>query len=269
MQIGVIGSCGIVGSALTFGFKKLGHKVYEYDIKLNRSHLNFSSVINNSEIIYICVPTPSNEDGSCDTSIIKLILLDLEKYKYKGYIVIKSTVPPGFTEKQINLFYNEKICFVPEFLRERCATTDFVENQKLLAIGTEKPEVFEIVKKCHGNYPKHVVQLTPTQAELLKYYHNTINAARVVIANEFYDLCSKLNENYTEVKNALLFSTDLPDQYLDVNENMRGYSSICFNKDLPALYKTADALNVKLPLLKTIKSSNDRYKKTPFGNTRE
>jgi UDP-glucose 6-dehydrogenase len=64
------------------------------------------------------------------------------------------------------------ICFVPEFLRERCAITDFTENHDLLAIGTESLDVFKKIKESHGNYPKNYSMMHPTEAEILKYYSN-------------------------------------------------------------------------------------------------
>ena len=72
MKIGIVG-LGVIGSACKFGFEKLGHEVLEHDIVLNTK----LSDILESSIIYICVPTPSKKDGSCDTSIVEKVILDL------------------------------------------------------------------------------------------------------------------------------------------------------------------------------------------------
>ena len=72
MNIGIVG-LGIIGSACKFGFEKLGHKVLGHDLILNTKLIDLI----NCEIIYICVPTPSKEDGSCDTSIVEQVVLNL------------------------------------------------------------------------------------------------------------------------------------------------------------------------------------------------
>ena len=72
-------------------------------------------------------------------------------------------------------------------------------------------------------------RLSPTQAELLKYLHNTFNALRVVFSNEFYEICRAMDADYKGVKNGLLKTSDIPEIYLDVYDNVRGYISICWN----------------------------------------
>jgi len=263
MIVGVIG-LGIVGHATSFGFKKLGHKVLEHDIKFNT---RISDVLH-SEIAFICVPTPSHESGRCDTSIVESVVQELIDLKYKGIIAIRSTVIPGTTQRLQKQYPKATFCFIPEFLRERCAVSDFVENNNLLAIGTESTEIYNMVKNSFGHYPKNHAMMSPTEAELLKYYHNTFSALRVVFANEFFEICQQLGANYTKVKNGLIRSAQLPDIYLDVNHHMRGYSSICWNKDIPAICQLAKALELDLPLLSTIEPANDRFQKTPFEGTR-
>ena len=265
MNIGIIG-CGIVGGACKFGFQKLGHRTIIHDIALKTKIENILSC----NVVFVSVPTPKKEDGSCDTTIVESVVKELDTISYSGVVALKSTVTPGTTQKLQKTYQNfSDICFVPEFLRERCAITDFVENHKLLAVGTDKPETFDLVKECHGDYPQNILQLTVTQAELLKYYHNTFNALRVVFANEFYEICDALDEDYNNIKKALLKTSNLPDIYLDVNPNMRGYSSICWNKDVPALIELSQKLNTNTPLLDTIPVANNNFKKTPFKGTRE
>ena len=83
-----------------------------------------------AEIVFVCVPTPQAADGSCDTSIIESVIQELNLYDYKGVVAIRSTVVPGFTQRMIETYKNLTICFVPEFLRERCAADDFINNHK-------------------------------------------------------------------------------------------------------------------------------------------
>ncbi len=263
MLIGIVG-LGIVGQASKFGFEKLGHTVLGHDIKLNTNLFDVLS----SEVTFISVPTPCHADGSCDTSIVEAVVGELASLHYEGLIAIRSTVTPGTTARLAKQ-HKRQLCFVPEFLRERCAISDFVENNNLLAVGTQQRSQYITIKECFGHYPKSHVQLTTTEAELLKYYHNAFGALRVVFANEFYEICQQAGANYTKIKNALLQSAKLPDIYLDVNDNIRGYSSICWHKDIPALCQLAKQLGLDLPLIFGIKPANDKFKKTPFEGTRE
>lgn len=263
MKIGIVG-LGVIGSACKFGFEKLGYEILPHDIVLDTK---LSDLIE-SEIIYICVPTPSNEDGSCNTSIVEQTIMDLKHLNYQGVIAIKSTVKPTTTQKLIDQT-KLKICFVPEFLRERCAITDFTENHDLLAIGTDSKEIFELVKECHGHYPKNTVQLKPTEAELLKYYSNTYNALKIVFANEMYEICQKLGINYGNVKNAFVKRETTKDIYLDVNKNFRGYAGMCLPKDTKALDSLIKELGLDLKLFETINNENDKFTKTVFEGMRK
>lgn len=262
MNIGVVG-LGIIGSACKFGFEKIGHNVLSHDIVLNTK---LSDLIN-CEIIYVCVPTPSNEDGSCNTNIVEQVINDLKQLEYTGVIAIKSTVKPTTTQKLIDQT-GLQICFVPEFLRERCAITDFTENHNLLAIGTHSEYVFNLVKKCHGHYPKHITKLHPTEAEMLKYYSNVYNAMKITFANEIYEICNKLDIDYNAIKNSFVKRETTKDIYLDVNDNFRGYAGMCLPKDTKALDTFTKELGLDLKLFETIDKENDKFTKTVFKGMR-
>ncbi len=260
-----------MGSATSFGMKKLGHRVIDHDIKLGTD----IRTVSECDLVFICLPTPCNEDGTCDTKLVQSeARYILQRYR-DPVVCIKSTIAPGTTENLIRDLRTtipnpqERLCFVPEFLRERQNIGDFIENHKLLAVGTTVKFVYDLVVAAHGDYPKATMQLTPTQAELLKYFHNTINALRISLANEYYDLCESLQQEYTPVKRALLKTTGLPDQYMDVCPSIRSWSSVCFNKDIPALVSLAKSLRLELPLLYNLEASNNRHEKTPFAGTRE
>ena len=99
MKIGIIG-LGVVGSANKYGFEKVGHEVLVHDIKLKTNINN----IKDSKIVFLCVPTPSNKNGSCNTSLVEKTLSDLDKINYEGIICIRSSTEPGFTEKAIKKY---------------------------------------------------------------------------------------------------------------------------------------------------------------------
>ena len=160
------------------------------------------------------------------------------------------------------------ICFVPEFLRERCSISDFTENHDLLAVGTTSQTVYEVIKQCHGNYPKNYAHLSPTEAELLKYYSNVINALKVVFANEMYEICKKVGADYTKIKENFIKRGTTKDLYLDVNDNFRGYAGMCLPKDTRALDSFVKELGLDLKLFETMESENDKFKKTVFDGMR-
>jgi nucleotide sugar dehydrogenase len=262
MKIGIIG-LGVIGAACKYGFEKLGHTIITHDIKFNTS---INSVLD-TDICYICVPTPSDENGSCDVSIVESVVFELNDLNYKGVVAIKSTVKPTTTQSLINNT-NLKICFVPEFLRERSATYDFVDNHDLLAVGTDSKEIYELIKKCHGNYPKTTEMLTPTEAEMLKYYSNTYNAAKIIFANEMYEICEKLNINYKKIKDTFVKRGTTIDSYLEVNENFRGYAGVCLPKDTKALDSFIKELGLDLKFFEVLDSENKKFKKTVFTGMR-
>jgi nucleotide sugar dehydrogenase len=252
MKIGIVG-LGAVGTANKHGFEYLGHNVIGHDIRLDTT---INDVLD-TEITFLCVPTPQADDGSCDTSIIESVIKELNLYNYKGIVAIRSTVVPGFTQRMIDTYKNLTICFVPEFLRERCAADDFINNHKLLAIGTHDIWVYRKLVKAHGNLPENTEHLTPNEAEVLKYYNNVYAALRVTFANVMYEICDKLDCDYTTIKNAYIKTGKAVDMYLDVNPSLRGYGGMCLPKDTQAIASLISELGLDLELIKSIHTDNN------------
>lgn len=263
MQIGIIG-LGVVGSACKAGFERCGYNVVTHDIKLDTT----LSELMDTEIVYICVPTPSADDNSCDTSIVESVIEELQNLEYMGIIAIKSTVPPGFTQSMIDL-YNDNIVFVPEFLKERSAEYDFIFNQKILVVGTENINNYYVVVRSHGDMPKQSSQVRPGEAELIKYYHNTFNAARVVFANVLYEISHSLGMDYSVVKRLFLVTSNMPDEYLDVSDILRGYGGVCLTKDVLAMQKFCDDHNLPYSLFENIHLENEKFQTTIFDGMRD
>jgi len=226
MRIAIVGAAGIVGSAISDGFERLGHEVQRIDPKLKTNVKDIGS----PNIVFVCVPSPQNNDGSCDTSIVESVVDELYNIHYTGIVAIKSTVTPGTTERLIKKYkgeYGPTLAFVPEFLRERSAFADFTENHDVCVVGTDDAGVFEDIKEAHGRYPKTFIRVSPTEAELVKYFNNVYCAAKVIFANGFYDVCKALGANYNNVKGAITQRDIVEDSYLDCNENFRGYAGPC------------------------------------------
>ena len=263
MNVGVIG-VGVVGGACKFGFELLGHNVSVHDIA-------FDTTINDvldTAAVFICVPSPRADDGSCDVSIVEQVISDLKERDYKGILAIKSTVVPGTTER-LREETGLNICFVPEFLRERCAETDFTENHDLCIVGTGSYEVFNLVKDSHGKYPKEVRMVTPTEAELCKYFNNTFNSTLITFANSFFEICESLNTNYTTIKDCMVTIDHIPDKYLDCNKSFRGFGGMCLPKDTKALNNLCESNDLPVTFFKMLLDENDKYKTTVYKGMRK
>jgi len=260
MKIGIIG-LGVVGSACRAGFERLGYTVSVHDIALGTT---VESVMD-TEIVYVCVPTPSNPDGSCNTDIVVSVVESLADYS--GVIAIKSTVSPGTTQQLIDQF-GDHIVFVPEFLKERSAEYDFVFDHRLLLVGTENVNHYYLVQRSHGSLPQQTQRVSPTEAEFVKYYHNSFNALRVVFANVFYEMTTSMAANYDTVKQAALSAGNVPDEYLDVKPELRGYAGACLPKDVLALQHFCDSNNLAFELFDAMHRENEKFKKTVYKGMR-
>ena len=128
-MVGIIGQ-GFVGNAVYQKFKNY-FDVHTFDLDPSKANTSYEKVVENN-IIFICLPTPMNPDGSCNTSIVEGEIEKLDKLG-KYTIVVKSTIIPG-TTKAWNQKYQSDIIFNPEFLTEKNAVRDF-ENQKHIVLG--------------------------------------------------------------------------------------------------------------------------------------
>lgn len=263
MKIGIIG-LGVVGLAIKKGFEDLNHQIFVHDIKLNSQLKD----ILDTELVFISVPTNSNENGSIDMSIVDQVINDLDLMKYSGLICLKSTSEPGSSKKYIQKYSNLKICFVPEFLRERCAYEDFTKNHDLLLVGTNNKNYYNIVLTAHGKFPKEKSMCDPTEAELVKYFSNSYNATRVIFANYFYEISKKLDVNYENILANYLKRTHNPGDYLGCNKDLRGYGGVCLPKDTRAINFFAKKLEIDLKLMESIIEDNSKIKTTVFKGMR-
>lgn len=259
MNIGIVG-VGNVGSAVKYGFEtKRGHNVFVHDKKLENTSLK--NVFENSEIIFICVSTPSRADGSCDISNVESICTEInsmaEKEGKKKDVVIKSTVEPGTTDYFAKKLSHIRFAMNPEFLLERAAIHDFC-HQDICIIGTKYDDLYEKIVKAHGNLAEEYIKTTPVNAEVSKYFCNVFNSTRIIFANLFYEVASKLGADYNECKEIAVKRHNMIDAYLDCNEKLRGFSGACLPKDTKAMYALCSKLGINYNFLKGILADNER-----------
>lgn len=262
MRIGIVG-LGVVGSACKFGFELIGHTVSYHDTKDGTSITD----VKNTDICFICVPTPSNpETGQCDTSIVESVVNELSDIRYTGIVCIKSTVEPGTTESLSKKYTHLRMAMVPEFLRERCAITDFTENHDLLVIGTNSHIDFKFIKEAHGDLPQEVVQLSPNEAELVKYFNNCYNATLITFANAFSEACKIMGVNYSNVMNCVSKREHISKKYLQCNDSFKGFGGMCLPKDMRAVAHICKDSNVSF--FSDILDQNNKFKITVLEGMR-
>jgi hypothetical protein len=171
MRIGSIGR-GMVGEAIFQGFLSLGNEMTFYDPRFSESKMED---VLGSDIVIIAVPTLPNEKNECDLTILLKVLDDLQNLNYNGVICIKSTITPGTTQKMIEKYENDKICFCPEFLKERCAYKDFMEENPICIVGTTNQVAFDTIKEILKKGQGFLLQVKGNQKSLLKSCQITAN----------------------------------------------------------------------------------------------
>lgn len=263
--IGFIG-LGMVGKAIYDVLSETYNTCF-YDIKIDSSKIQD---VLKSDIIFIAVPTIPDENNKCDLSILNNILDKLTLLNYQGIICIKSTITPETTINYINKYENNKICFCPEFLKERCAYDDFKYNNKICIVGTINNDVFEIIKKIHLNICSEFRMVHPTEAELTKYFQNVFNTNRILFANAFYEVCKYNNINYNNIIDNLVVRNEIDEKYMRCNETLRGPSGPCLVKDTLAFNEYVNSIHLEnIPtIFKTLVNDMKIYPKTVIKGTR-
>jgi UDPglucose 6-dehydrogenase len=253
--IGVVGH-GFVGHALHEGMKHaLTVKVYDKFRPLPPDAggvFSMKELAQMAEVIFVCVPTPMREDGSCDTSIVTGVVREIDSFNLKNVVVIKSTVPPGTTE----MLHREckgltGVVFNPEFLTEANYIEDF-KNQNRIILGCSDDLPKTIVKRVYQRaFPKvPTVKTHPAIAEMVKYTTNTFLATKVAFANEIKQVCDALSIDYDKVIEYARFDERLGSSHWAVPgpDGKFGFGGSCFPKDINSLIFRARELGV-LPLV--------------------
>ena len=137
MTIGIVGQ-GYVGTAIKLGFQD-HYKVVTYDkFDLGKStHSKISDIVEEAKVIFVCVPTPMRQDGTCYTGIVEEVIREINETANEHIIVIKSTVPPGTTDRINKEYTRSTTIFNPEFLTEENFLEDF-KNQKRIILGGDR-----------------------------------------------------------------------------------------------------------------------------------
>tara|TARA_X000000368_G_C23050346_1_gene721094 strand:+ start:2602 stop:3423 length:822 start_codon:yes stop_codon:yes gene_type:complete len=259
MKIGVIGQ-GFVGNAVYQKFKKF-YDILTFDKNLILGNSNIDDIKKNCKIIFVCVPTPMNSDGSCDTSIVESVIKDFSNID-DLIIINKSTVTPGTTATLNDKYKKLNIVFNPEFLTERNAVEDYNQQERII-LGGPRPATSKLKSVFSKVFPEsHIIKTGSTHAEMIKYFTNCFLASKVAFANEMYQLCTKLDLDYDKIVEYVLHDSRIGKTHLNVpgHDGDFGYGGHCFPKDLSAILYLSDLLATNNLLLKSIVNSNDKVR---------
>ena len=260
MNLGIIGR-GFVGSAVANGFDKDCDQII-VDPKYTDNTIE--DVID-CKLVFVCVPTPVSEDGSCDTTIANDVLTELNRLQYKGVVVIKSTIIPDYLH-EFKKEFELKIVYNPEFLTEANANEDF-KNPPFQVFGGKWRDC-EVVEKAYLRHSS--VRIVPTfkvdltTASLLKYTINSWLATKVTFFNELkqlHELGSSM-VSWEQFTDMLSRDERIGDSHMQVPgpDGEPGFGGHCLPKDTEALLNYANKKNIKMSVLRKAVQTNKKIK---------
>lgn len=311
MNVCVLGGAGYVGLITGLGLAEAGHMVVNVDVDVNRidklqngdspiyedglvpllrrniasTHLRFSTdlreAVTSSQVLFIAVGTPSQEDGQVDLAQVIDVTESLARYldAYK-IIVLKSTVPVDTVELVRKILRREKkegtdfdIVANPEFLREGSGLYDFFYPDRIV-IGTCSERARDTMRalyatiatgqvswpgeglKPHRDSPIPLVETDLGSAQMIKYASNSFLAARISFINEIAAICERVGADVKEVAHGMGFDPRIGHDYLEAG---LGFGGPCLEKDLHALIKIAESNGYEPQILRAVLERNDRH----------
>ena len=260
INIGIIGQ-GFVGNAVYQKFKKY-FKVLTFDIDETKCNSSFENLVNNSNYIFVCLPSPMNPDGSCDISIVDNTLKKLNNIYKNITVIIKSTVYPGATEIFNKKYKNLSVVFNPEFLTERNAEKDY-EMQERIIIGGPRPSTTKLKQIFSIVFPNaHIIKTGSKHAEFIKYFTNCFLATKVSFSNEMYEMSNRLGLDYDKVIEYATLDNRLGKTHFNVPgpDGDVGFGGHCFPKDLNALLHVSNNLSTVNNVLRATLKTNDEVR---------
>ncbi|MGA2406484.1 MAG: UDP-glucose/GDP-mannose dehydrogenase family protein [Bacteroidales bacterium] len=231
--------------------------------------------IDESEVIFIAVGTPAEEDGSADLKHILNVAKDIGRVITKHTVVVtKSTVPVGTSErirKTIQMELDKRNVIVPfdmasnpEFLKEGAAIDDFLKPERIV-IGIDNEKTKEIMNRLYmpfvlNNHP--ILFMDIASAEITKYAANAMLATRISFINEIANLCDILGADINNVRKGIGSDSRIGSKFIYPGT---GYGGSCFPKDIKAIIKTATDNGYELNVIKAVEKANDYQKNVIFS----
>ena len=257
-KIGIVGQ-GFVGTAVKEGLKTF-FDIETHDIAKESTCDTLHEICEKCNIIFVCLPTPMKDDGSCYVGIVEEVLEMINALSgLCKTVIVKSTIPPGTTAKWNIMFEHIDIVFNPEFLTEANSVNDF-KNQSRIIIGGPKAAASKVRRVFVKAFPKvKIIKTDSTYAEMVKYITNSFLAMKVSFANEMYQICNGLDIDYDKVVEYAMHDERLGYSHWSVPgpDGDLGYGGHCFPKDVKALINVAHELNVSPRMLTATDMKNN------------
>jgi UDPglucose 6-dehydrogenase len=236
---------------------------------------SLKDVVNNSDIIFIAVGTPPDEDGSADLTYVSGVAAEIGKnLEHYTVVVTKSTVPVGTANvvratiekelKQRKLNIQFDVASNPEFLKEGNAVDDFMKPDRIV-IGVDSEEAKKSLSRLYkpfvmNNHP--LIFMDIASAEMTKYAANAMLATKISFINDIANLCEIVGADIQAVRRGIGSDPRIGGQFLYPGI---GYGGSCFPKDVKALIKVGEEFNYDLKILKAVEEVNARQKNVLFN----
>jgi len=253
VKIGIVG-LGFVGEAVLNAYETMFTDVIVVDVDPTKSTGTYAD-LQYCDAVFVCVPSPSKDNGECDTSILNSVLYLLQDYK--NVIISKTTATPQFYEKMQAVYPN--LVHIPEFLKASNAREDYLKEANAIiggSIAAYRNEAERIIKLAQ---PITMVdQCSIGEAAFIKYTLNTYLATKVVFMNETAELAVAHGYNWDTIRMYLAEDNRIGLSHMQVPgpDGYYGFGGMCFPKDTTAWLKYANKLGIQLSVLKTAIKKN-------------
>ncbi len=250
-RVGIVGF-GVVGQAM---HKLVGSDAVIYDTRPGLPQDR--DAINRCDVVFVCVPTPMAEDGSCDTSIVEEVVAWIEA----PLIIIRSTVAPGTTDR-LRRQYQRRIVFQPEYLGETPAHVFGNMAERNFVVLGGQPEDVSAAADFYKHYYNSMVYFylcDAMTAEVAKYMENSFYAVKVTFVNEFYDIAKAHGVDFNLLREIWLADTRISRDHTFVYPEARGFSGKCLPKDVNAIVRSCHERGYRPAFLEATLARNEQF----------
>ncbi len=227
------------------------------------------NAVERSEVVFIAVGTPPDEDGSADLQHVLAVATTIGKHMNVPKVVVtKSTVPVGTAEKVRAQIARETttpfhVCSNPEFLKEGAAVEDFMKPDRVV-VGVDSPEAARVIEELYTPFVRTgnpLIVMDIPSAEMTKYAANAMLATRISFMNQIAQLCEAVGADVTHVRRGIGSDRRIGQAFLFPGP---GYGGSCFPKDVKALIRTGTESKMSLDILSAVEQANQRQKRVLF-----
>lgn len=288
-DVGITVTCVDINEKKIEALKKGIIPIYEPGLEtmvhnnIEKGRLLFSTSVKesaeNSDVIFIAVGTPPDEDGSADLKYVLEVAREIGRnMDHYMVVVTKSTVPIG-TAKKVKAAINEElekrgveidfdVASNPEFLKEGNAVQDFLKPDRIV-VGTESERAQKMMSRLYKPFLLNghpIIFMDIPSAEMTKYAANAMLATKISFINDMANLCEIVGADISSVREGIGSDSRIGNKFIYAGA---GYGGSCFPKDVKAVIKTAADFGYKLKVLQAVEDVNDAQKHVIVSKIKE